>query len=97
MTRINRLLLVWILAQGITTGFSQTEFSTCNQIGAVRTEGPPIVGLGEKGKLHELINRRFLAVIRKFTDDWSYACDAYVPASGNEKGCSIHMEQPFPG
>lgn len=29
MIRMNRLLMMWILAQGISTGFSQTEFSTC--------------------------------------------------------------------
>lgn len=29
MIRMNRLLMVWILAQGITAGFSQSEFSTC--------------------------------------------------------------------
>lgn len=29
MLGMNRLLMVWFLVQGITTGFSQTEFSTC--------------------------------------------------------------------
>lgn len=29
MPGMNRLLMVWFLVQGITTGFSQTEFSTC--------------------------------------------------------------------
>ena len=29
VTRMNRLLMVWLLLQGIAAGFSQAEFSTC--------------------------------------------------------------------